>query len=275
MSSDSDSQMSRGVGPVFGGLRRALDGVSESVSARPFGVLVFLGSIALLVYLQTSSLSSFRADAVARAQVVDHPAQVSSFVTTVYVLPGDTIDVGAPLVELSSHFIDRELAQVDAEIEKLLHESRLAQARLLVEEQRWLSPSMRLSPDRPSLEATTVVMGLLIAIARFPDLNLLGLVLAASVILTLIWHLLKPPEGHPTQSWALTLGAALWLGWLISHFVQIRDLSPPFGLGLGHPHHFHGQDVKSLLLQSPNDRSCELSPDTIRLDDCKCPLHAG
>jgi multidrug resistance efflux pump len=155
MSSDSETKMSRGVGPVFGGLRRALDGVSESISARPFGVLVFLGSVALLVYLQTSSLSSFRADAVARAQAVDHPAQVSSFVTAVYVLPGDTIDVGAPLVDLSSHFIDRELAQVDAEIEKLLHESRLAQARLLVEEQRWLSPSMRLQPDSPSLERPT------------------------------------------------------------------------------------------------------------------------
>jgi phosphatidate cytidylyltransferase len=86
---------------------------------------------------------------------------------------------------------------------------------------------------RPSLQATTLVMGLLIAVARFPALNLLGLVLATSVILTLIWQLLRSSEGHPTQSWAMTLGAALWLGWLISHFVQIRDLSPPFGLGLG------------------------------------------
>jgi phosphatidate cytidylyltransferase len=86
---------------------------------------------------------------------------------------------------------------------------------------------------RPSLAAATLIMASLLVIARFPDLNLLGLVLTASVILTLIWHLLKPPEGQPTQSWALTLGAALWLGWLISHFVQIRDLSPDFGLGLG------------------------------------------
>jgi len=125
------------------------------MSARPFGVLVFLGSIALLVYLQTSTVSSFRADAVAQAVAVDHPARVSSFVMAVYVLPGDTIDVGAPLVDLSSHFIDREREQVDAEIEKLLHESRLAQARLLVEEQRWLSPDMRLRPDRPSLEGPT------------------------------------------------------------------------------------------------------------------------
>jgi multidrug resistance efflux pump len=155
MSSDSDTRMSRGVGPVLGGLGRALDRVSEGISARPFGVVMFVGSVAFLLYLQTSSLSSFRADAVAQAQAVDQPARVSSFVMAVYVLAGDTVDVGAPLVELSPHFIDRELAQVDAEIEKLLHESRLAQARLLVEEQRWLSPSMRLRPDRPSLERPT------------------------------------------------------------------------------------------------------------------------
>lgn len=85
----------------------------------------------------------------------------------------------------------------------------------------------------PSLATSTVVMALFLAAARFPDLNLLGLVLAASVILTLTWQLLQPPKGHPIQSWALTLGAALWLGWLISHFVLLRDLSPAFGLGIG------------------------------------------
>jgi phosphatidate cytidylyltransferase len=86
---------------------------------------------------------------------------------------------------------------------------------------------------RPSLVASALVMAAFLAVARFPDQYLVGLVLAASVIGTLIWQLLRPPEGHPTQSWALTLGAALWLGWLISHFVMIRDLSPPFGLGVG------------------------------------------
>jgi phosphatidate cytidylyltransferase len=29
------------------------------------------------------------------------------------------------------------------------------------------------------------------------------------------------------------LGTALWLGWLASHFILLRDLSPEFGLGLG------------------------------------------
>jgi phosphatidate cytidylyltransferase len=86
---------------------------------------------------------------------------------------------------------------------------------------------------RPALVASGLVMASLLTVARFPSLNLLGLALAASIMLTLIWQLLRPPEGNPTQSWALTLGAALWLGWLISHFVLLRDLSPAFGLGTG------------------------------------------
>jgi len=86
---------------------------------------------------------------------------------------------------------------------------------------------------RPSLPATALVIAALVAAARFPDWPLFGLVLAASIVGTLTWQLLRPPEGQPTQSWALTLGAALWLGFLGSHFVLIRDLSAPFGLGIG------------------------------------------
>jgi phosphatidate cytidylyltransferase len=86
---------------------------------------------------------------------------------------------------------------------------------------------------KPSLLACGLVMVALLVAARFPDSNLLGFVLAASVMGTLTWQLLRPPENQPTQSWALTLGAALWLGWLLSHFSLLRDLSAPFGLGLG------------------------------------------
>lgn len=86
---------------------------------------------------------------------------------------------------------------------------------------------------RPSLVASSAVMAALLVISLFPDVHLLGVVLAAAIIGTLIWQLLRPPEGQPTQSWALTLGAALWLGFLISHFVLLRGLSEPFGLGIG------------------------------------------
>jgi CDP-diglyceride synthetase len=86
---------------------------------------------------------------------------------------------------------------------------------------------------RPSLAASAVVMAAFLVAARFPGLQLSGLVLTVSVMGTLVWQLLRPPKDQPTESWALTLGAALWLGWLLSHFSLLRDLSPPFGLGIG------------------------------------------
>jgi multidrug resistance efflux pump len=127
----------------------------DALRARPLGIAVFAGSVFLLLYLQVESQGAIRAEAVAHGLQVDHPARVASFVTTAYVHSGDLVEAGAPLVDLSSHFIDRELARLDAEVEKLIHESTLAQARLLVEEQRWLNPNMRLRPDRPSLEHPT------------------------------------------------------------------------------------------------------------------------
>jgi multidrug efflux pump subunit AcrA (membrane-fusion protein) len=143
------------LGAAGRGSLHAIERVFDAFRARPLGIAVFAGSVFVLVYLQVQAQGAIRADAVARGQQVDHPARVASFVTAVYVRPGDSVAAGAPLVDLSPHFIDRELAQLDAEVEKLLHESALAQARLLVEEQRWLSPSMRLRPDRPSLEKPT------------------------------------------------------------------------------------------------------------------------
>lgn len=129
--------------------------VFDAFRARPLGIVVFAASAALLLYLQMDTRGALRAQAVASGLQIDQPARVSSFVTTVYVRPGDVVMPGTPLVDLSSHFIDRELARLDAEVEKLVRESQLAQARLLVEEQRWLDPKLRTPPDRPSLEGPT------------------------------------------------------------------------------------------------------------------------
>ena len=137
------------------GLQRAADRVFDGISARPIGIIVFGCSVALLIYLEAGMQASIRADAVAHAQSVDHPARVASFVDHVYVKPGDPVEMGAPLVDLSPHFIDRELSRIDAEVEKLLQEAQLAQAKLVVKEQRWVDPDMRMRPDRPSLETPT------------------------------------------------------------------------------------------------------------------------
>ena len=141
--------------PLWRGAMRGVDRIFDSISARPLGIVVFAASVLLLVYLQTATHGSIRTEAVGRAQHVEHPARSSSFVTQVYVLPGDSVDAGAPLVDLSPYFIDREVARLDARVTKLLQESRLAQAKLLVEEQRWLDPNVRLGPERPSLEKPT------------------------------------------------------------------------------------------------------------------------
>lgn len=133
----------------------AVERVFDAFHARPLGIVVFVSSVALLLYLQVQTQGAIRAEAVAQGRQVDQPARVASFVTDVFVRAGDVVERGTPLVELSSHFIDRELARLDAEVEKLLRESQLAQARLLVEEQRWLDPGVRLRPDRPSLERPT------------------------------------------------------------------------------------------------------------------------
>lgn len=140
---------------VTGGVARALDRGFEKLSARPLSLLVFLASAALLVYLQTSSVGHFRARAVGRAQVVEHPSLVASFISKVYVQPGDHVEAGTPLVDLSSYFIERELSQLNAEVEQLLHERNLAQARLHVQEERWLTPELRMRPSRPSLDRPT------------------------------------------------------------------------------------------------------------------------
>lgn len=86
---------------------------------------------------------------------------------------------------------------------------------------------------KPSLLTCVIVAAAFLATARLSGQNLTGLVLTLSVMGTLVVQMLRPRDGYPIQSWALTLGAALWLGWLISHFVLLRDLSPEFGLGIG------------------------------------------
>lgn len=86
---------------------------------------------------------------------------------------------------------------------------------------------------RPSFVASALIIAAFLVVARFPNATLLGLVVTVSVIGTLVEQMLRAPADHATESWALTLGAAFWLGWLLSHFSLLRDLAPPFSFGAG------------------------------------------
>ena len=131
------------------------DFVFDPIGMRPLGIVVFGLSALLLVNMIGFSQGALRAEAVAVAKRVDHPSKVASFVTAVFVKPGDRVAVGAPLAELSPHFINQSLARIDSEIEQLINESKLEQARLLVNEERYVAQGVRQRPNRPSLQDPT------------------------------------------------------------------------------------------------------------------------
>jgi multidrug resistance efflux pump len=101
--------------------------------------------------LQTSQVGRFRVRALAEARMVEHPSVVQTVVDQAHVRPGDRVEVGDLMIELSPRFVDGELAEVDAKIKEAELEATLAAAELTIDEERWLDASDRRRPSRPSL----------------------------------------------------------------------------------------------------------------------------
>ncbi len=59
--------------------------------------------------------------------------------------------------------------------------------------------------------------------------GLLRPLLAGLIILSLIWALYNKGE-HPTADWGITVASALYLGFLLSHFVLLREFRYPDGV---------------------------------------------
>lgn len=136
-------------------LQRAIRRGFDRLSARPLSIVVFVASVVLLVQLQSGQQGRFHARGVASATSVQHPALVASYVSSVLVRIGDRVEPGAPLAELSPHFIDRELTQIELEVKQLLEEAELARVELAVDEERWLDQGLRRQPRRPSIRRET------------------------------------------------------------------------------------------------------------------------
>ena len=83
--------------------------------------------------------------------MVEHPSVVQTVVDQAHVRPGDRVEVGDLMIELSPRFVDGQLAEVDAKIKEAEREARLAAAELTIDEERWLDASDRRRPSRPSL----------------------------------------------------------------------------------------------------------------------------
>ena len=136
-------------------LQRAIRRGFDRLSARPLSIVVFVASVVLLVQLQSGQQGRFHARGVASATSVQHPALVASYVSSILVRVGDRVEPGAPLAELSPHFIDRELTQIELEVKQLLEEAELARVELAVDEERWLDRGLRRQPQRPSIRRET------------------------------------------------------------------------------------------------------------------------
>jgi phosphatidate cytidylyltransferase len=70
------------------------------------------------------------------------------------------------------------------------------------------------------------------ALRPLTSLDLTGLALALSVSLTLAYELLPRDRSASLQSWALTLTGAIYIGWLLSSFILLRQLDTPLRGGL-------------------------------------------
>jgi hypothetical protein len=199
--------MSKNTRPSTNAVPRFLERCTDRLSARPLSVLVFTATFVLFAFLETREAGHFRVRAVAEARSVEHPALVESYVEKVYVRPGDPVEPGAPLAELSSHFIDREIQEIELEIVELHRKSRLEQARLSIEEQRWLREDLRVRPNRPSLETPT---------SAFYESKANALKLRLSVLQDDRTKLLVKSRSDGRVAWVVPQGASVMVGSLVA-----------------------------------------------------------
>jgi len=82
---------------------------------------------------------------------------------------------------------------------------------------------MRLRGYKPSSFWGLALIWLLLADARYPAWQLAKPALTGVIVLSLSWQLFKKDTATPTVDWALTVAGALYLGWMASHFISLRD----------------------------------------------------
>ncbi len=79
----------------------------------------------------------------------------------------------------------------------------------------------------PSFAPGMVLAQLLVLDAQYPGWHIGRLAVTAMIVVSLAWQLFRHTAA-PTVDWALTVAGGLYLGWLMSHLVSLRQ-----GLGAG------------------------------------------
>lgn len=107
-----------------------VDVVHERIGARPLHLVVFAAALGVLGLLHSGSRGTLLVPAVGYAPNMEHPSPAATWVDQVFVLPGDRVEKGAPLLTLATTLIEREIAVIDAGIDRLHKEAEMNLSRL-------------------------------------------------------------------------------------------------------------------------------------------------
>lgn len=79
--------------------------------------------------------------------------------------------------------------------------------------------------SQPNLYFGMLWTGLFIISPHFQYELTLPLLLTTTIVLPLFWQLLRRDKAGAFSSWVWTVAGIFYIGWLLSHFVSLRDLS--------------------------------------------------
>ena len=86
---------------------------------------------------------------------------------------------------------------------------------------------------RPHRQIALTVTAALMAVAHLAGMELAAGMLTAGILGLLVAHLSRPSIGHVIPSISVTMAAVLYIGWLISHAIYLRQMVGPDGGDVG------------------------------------------
>jgi len=79
--------------------------------------------------------------------------------------------------------------------------------------------------ERAAYPLTMLLILLLMGGSRYPSRELIQGGVTALIVLSLLWQMARRGEDIPVVGWALSLGGAIYIGLLLSHFILLRELA--------------------------------------------------
>ena len=83
---------------------------------------------------------------------------------------------------------------------------------------------------RPLTYLGVVSVALIMVSPHIPYASTLRVLISAAIIISLIWLLFLHPRDHAFTNWAWTIAGILYIGWMLSYWIELRGLDNGRGL---------------------------------------------